>query len=96
MATCASCGGLMAEPGKIYGYSGKFCDCHLGKNPVVVEVDSKKDHANFMRELEKQRKNDYKKTVDNIIGLCSTLNQEQLKAVATLIATLHDCRAKDE
>lgn len=27
MSTCQTCGGLIAEPNKAYGYAGKFCHC---------------------------------------------------------------------
>lgn len=27
MASCLNCGGLIGEPGKVYGYAGKWCYC---------------------------------------------------------------------
>lgn len=38
MSMCPSCGGLVMEEGKVYGYAGPTCRCmwgHLPHKPVV-------------------------------------------------------------
>lgn len=34
MSTCQTCGGLIAEPNKAYGYAGKFCHCTWPRLPL--------------------------------------------------------------
>lgn len=34
-----TCGGLIAEPGKNYGYAGKFCDCATPRSPLRDIID---------------------------------------------------------
>ncbi len=33
MSVCANCGGFIGEPGKAYGYAGKWCHCPI--NPAT-------------------------------------------------------------
>lgn len=89
----------MAEPGKVYGYSGKFCHCGWAASQGPINpgpVEALKDYDEFKKQLVQQQKNNYRSSVDTIIGLCSNMTQEQLKAVAALISTLYDCRASDD
>ena len=34
---CRACKGLIAEPGKVYGYAGDFCHCVEPKRPSLVD-----------------------------------------------------------
>lgn len=40
MATCLRCDGLIAEPGKVYGFAGKFCHCgwEVSQKPKVTPM----------------------------------------------------------
>lgn len=34
---CRKCGGLIGEPGKAYGWAGKWCHCAIEEPPAKIE-----------------------------------------------------------
>lgn len=47
--SCGRCGGLIAEPGKVYGYAGKWCHC------PTIDSDSMIRRAAEARDAERGR-----------------------------------------
>ena len=78
MATCAKCGGLMAEPGRVYGWGGKFCHCHLGKNPITDYYQEKQQWQP-------------KITPKFILDQCEKMSLEEVKALIVLLTAYYDC-----
>lgn len=48
--SCGRCGGLIAEPGKVYGYAGKWCHC------PNLDSDSMLRRAAEARDMEEKRR----------------------------------------
>jgi len=48
--SCGRCGGLIAEPGKVYGYAGKWCHC------PNIDWDSTIRRAAEARDAEEKRR----------------------------------------
>lgn len=48
--SCGRCGGLIAEPGRVYGYAGKWCHCG------TLDSDSMLRRANDARIAEDKRR----------------------------------------
>jgi len=55
MDTCLNCGGAIGEPGKAYGYAGKWCYCPVlqGQRPASHEQRLDMQRAPQMDELKK-------------------------------------------
>lgn len=49
--TCDKCGGFIGEPGKAYGYAGRWCQCHITEELKVAQPRSLEDR---IAELEEQ------------------------------------------
>lgn len=49
-STCGRCGGLIAQPGKVYGYAGKWCHC------TTLDTDSIIRRAAEARDAEEKRR----------------------------------------
>lgn len=49
-STCGRCGGLIAQPGKVYGYAGKWCHC------TTLDTDSIIRRAAEARDVEEKRR----------------------------------------
>lgn len=51
MSTCANCSGLIAEPGKAYGYAGKWCFCTYAKPERRVIDEPKPDWGELQKRI---------------------------------------------
>lgn len=56
---CGRCGGLIAQPGKTYGWAGKWCHCPVLDTDSIIrraaEARDAEDKRRFAQEQEKQR-----------------------------------------
>lgn len=68
MNGCSKCGGLIAEPGKFYGYAGKFCLCIIPSPIQTTTIISDKV------EISQQKK------IASIYDAIHNLSREILKA----------------
>lgn len=107
MATCSRCNGLIAEPGKAYSYSGKFCHCAwaASQGPInpgpqqdikQVREDEEASRAakeTFLKSLQDREAIQYKETVNQIMLLCTNLSAHQLRLLIDVLKALHDCQA---
>ena len=47
--TCMTCGGLIAEPGKVYGWAGKWCHCIRPEKVCVPAPTPQMDFTAWIR-----------------------------------------------
>ena len=105
MSTCKHCGGLKAEPGKAYGYSGAWCHCVCTpkQHPYVPEItpdeldkmkvkwNSPENLEEMTKHFERQAKGEVKKpSFSHILNLCEQLSLEELKALVGVLSAMHD------
>lgn len=87
MAACKDCGGLIAEPGQIYGWAGKWCLCGMSKSIKYTAPDD------FVKKaMEQQAKGNVKKpSFSHILNLCEQLTADQLRLLIDVLKAMHDC-----
>lgn len=51
---CVQCGGFIGEPGKAYGYSGKYCFC-ANQNPYAPYIIKQQEYSGpaLLEEIQK-------------------------------------------
>jgi hypothetical protein len=56
--SCGRCGGLIAEPGKVYGYAGKWCHCtNLDTGSIIRRAAEARDAEDRRRrDMEEKRR----------------------------------------
>ena len=99
MSQCSHCGGLIAEPGKAYSYSGKFCMCHWDNGQLKhgPRFGTPYDSTSVEEFQERQAKelrerikgNVQKPSISHIINLCEQLPKAELGALVNLLRELH-------
>lgn len=93
MSTCSRCQGLIAEPGKAYSYSGKFCHCGWAHEPIThiaPKFGTPYDSTSVEEFMKRQAKSVQKPSMSHIINLCEQLSQEELHALVKLLSAMHD------
>lgn len=90
MSNCHLCGGIIAEPNKIYAEAQNMCRC----SQVLVKesTDGQKKLA-WLNEMEDRKVFEYKESIKRILEVSSNLSLEQLRAVIDLLKQLHDCQS---
>lgn len=68
---CMSCGGLIGEPGKVYGWAGKWCYCPRPEKvctpaPQIIQVPDMETVNRMQRELADLYRLNHQQTLDII------------------------------
>ena len=88
MSTCENCGGLIAEPGKVYGWGGKFCHCLI---PRRMEFTIPDELQEKVERLQSQQSWNTQVTPMSILQLCEKMSLEEVKALIGLLTAYYDC-----
>lgn len=91
MSTCNRCNGLIAEPGKAYSYSGKFCHCGWATPPQAGTPNDSVSVEEYLKQREERIKGYVKKpALSHILNLCEQLSPTEVKALIGVLNTMHD------
>ena len=104
MSQCNRCGGVIAEPYKIYPEQTSFCHCGWANDQFTVphrtptEDMGKIDPYKVPQEeidkfMKRQAQSVQKPSMSHIINLCEQLSMGELRALIEVIKQLHDVQA---